>query len=92
MTDQIVCPETPFPLPQALILLGQLKSSERTEMHFVSAACKGERCTMCVDDATHKVGEEILFDDPNVGTGHNLTAYVCCYHFGMLMRTVCKEE
>lgn len=57
--------------------------------HFVSAACRGERCSVCGSDATHKIGEEILFDDPNVGMGHNLTAYVCCICFGVLMKVIC---
>jgi hypothetical protein len=52
--------------------------------HFVSGACKGERCTVCGKDATHKVGEEILFDDPNQSR-HNLTAYVCCDDFKEIM-------
>ena len=35
---------------------------------------------MCGAPATHKVGEEILWDDPHK-MRHNLTAYVCCAHF-----------
>lgn len=58
-------------------------------MHFVSAACRGERCNVCTDDATHKVGEEFFFDDPNSGMGHNMTAYICCYCFGIIMGTKC---
>lgn len=57
--------------------------------HAVSAACRGEHCSMCRQPATHKVGEEILFDDPNP-IRHNLTAYVCCWHFGLMMRVVCE--
>lgn len=64
--------------------------------HFVSAACRGEHCTMCEDfpkkDATHKVGEEFFFDDPNPHLGHNMTAYICCWHYGLLMKTVCQKE
>lgn len=56
--------------------------------HFVSAACRGERCTLCGQDATHKVGEEILHDDPNPYR-HNLTAYVCCCCFQPLMQVTC---
>lgn len=48
--------------------------------HFVSLSCEGETCTLCGAPATHKVGEEILWDDP-VKNRHNLTAYVCCTHF-----------
>jgi hypothetical protein len=49
-------------------------------MHFVSATCRGEHCSMCKEPATHKVGEEIAHDDPNPNR-HNLTAYVCCRDF-----------
>ena len=52
--------------------------------HFVSASCGGELCRMCNEPATHKVGEEIMHDDPNPGR-HNLTAYVCCSHFMLIM-------
>ena len=58
-------------------------------MHFVSAACRGEVCTMCREPATHKVGEERFHDDPNPYPTHNMTAYVCCWHFGLIVRTVC---
>jgi hypothetical protein len=61
--------------------------------HFVSESCRGEFCVMCrlnsadlgrgVAPATHKVGEEILHDDPNPQR-HNLTAYLCCSHFQQL--------
>ena len=51
--------------------------------HFVSKSCAGERCRICGDDATHKVGEEILHDDPHQ-IRHNLTAYVCCNCFFMI--------
>jgi len=52
--------------------------------HFVSASCGGEKCRMCNEPATHKVGEEIQWDDP-APERHNLTAYVCCSHFLMIM-------
>jgi len=48
--------------------------------HFVSKACRGERCRICGSEATHKVGEEMLFDDPQF-FNHNVTAYVCCECF-----------
>lgn len=59
--------------------------------HFVSASCKGEKCGMCYREgmdtaATHKVGEEIPHDFPAKFVGHNLTQYVCCYHFGVIFR------
>jgi hypothetical protein len=52
--------------------------------HFVSKCCAGELCRLCGSQATHKVGEEILPDDPNPNR-HNFTAYVCCLHFKQLM-------
>jgi hypothetical protein len=58
-------------------------------MHFVSASCRGEKCGICVRNsfpapATHKVGEEVFADDPDP-IRHNLTAYVCCRHFFIIM-------
>lgn len=52
--------------------------------HFISSSCEGERCSMCDKPATHKVGEEIMWDDPNK-MRHNLTAYVCCDHFRAIL-------
>ena len=58
--------------------------------HFVSVSCQGERCEMCIEldqdgrPATHKVGEEIPHDDP-FPNRHNLTTYVCCEHFRLIM-------
>lgn len=61
--------------------------------HFVSGSCKGVACRMCGKQATHKVGEEIPYDDPaqvraddvrfssDAPMRHNLTAYVCCDDF-----------
>jgi len=51
--------------------------------HPVSATCKGERCSICGQPATHKVGEEIPYDDP-FKTRHNWTAYVCCEDFTVI--------
>lgn len=62
-------------------------------MHFVSASCEGEACGICLREggmprqqaqATHKVGEEILRDDPNPAR-HNLTQYVCCWHYRLIV-------
>ena len=86
--------------------------------HFVSASCGGEFCSICRKPATHKVGEEIMHDEPCMYCGeryvsreidpvraeaavkkcpsffhlggphaqrHNLTAYVCCEHFTMIL-------
>jgi hypothetical protein len=52
--------------------------------HFVSATCRGERCSVCGANATHKVGEEIPPDDRDRHR-HNLTAYLCCEHFGLVL-------
>ncbi len=57
--------------------------------HFISGSCMGERCGMCYREgvwtpATHKVGEEIPHDAPQPH-GHNLTQYVCCRHFGLIV-------
>lgn len=58
--------------------------------HHISITTEGERCTMCGEPATHKVGEEIAYDDPTgwqevlghtLPARHNFTAYVCCAHF-----------
>lgn len=72
--------------------------------HFISASCEGELCSVCKAPSTHKLGEEILHDDPSnhpdpitnaaelavLGMSglpgrHNLTAYVCCAHFTMIV-------
>lgn len=60
--------------------------------HFISLSCGGEVCGMCCREglrtpATHKVGEEILHDAPAaLARTHNLTQYVCCRHFGAIVR------
>lgn len=61
--------------------------------HFVSASCAGEKCTMCGKDATHKVGEEIPWDDLLGSMRHNFTAYVCCDCFRLIMgpAVVCED-
>jgi hypothetical protein len=48
-----------------------------------SRACIGEKC-WCGAAAVKKVGEEILFDDPNPAR-HNLTSYICARHYAELM-------
>ena len=53
------------------------------EWHFVSKSCDGETCA-CGAPATHKVGEEIPYDDP-IRLRHNFTAYVCCACFRRIM-------
>lgn len=57
---------------------------------YISGCCEGEKCSVCNHEATHKIGEEILFDDPNK-MRHNLTAYVCCEHFQMLFGVAAKQ-
>ncbi len=55
--------------------------------HHVSSTCIGEVCGACLPaqvQATHKLGEEIAHDDPSPSR-HNLTAYVCCKHFVLIL-------
>jgi hypothetical protein len=64
----------------------------RTEVAaFVSASCKGERCSVCGEPAEAKLGEEIAHDDP-MPHRHNLTAYVCREHFDMVLMPHKKRE
>lgn len=53
-------------------------------MPFVSKCCEGERCICCGRPAEHKVNENIFFDDPYPAR-HELTAYLCHYHFRQIM-------
>ena len=55
-----------------------------------SRACIGEKCR-CGAPASKKVGEEILFDDPNPAR-HNLTAYLCAKHYAELMGPLGAEQ
>jgi hypothetical protein len=50
---------------------------------FVSETCEGELC-WCGKPAVRKVGEEFAYDGPNPER-HNLTRYICAYHFAELM-------
>ena len=50
----------------------------------------GVKCA-CGEPASHKVGEEIPWDEPvgqiaglPVPDRHEFTAYVCCHHFALL--------
>jgi len=58
----------------------------KAQSHFVPNTCVGEICGICWRegrisvDARHKVGEELAYD-----IGHNLTQYVCCKHFAMIV-------
>jgi hypothetical protein len=56
---------------------------------YISGACEGEKCTVCGHDATHKVEEAFLFDDPDP-VRHPLTAYVYCEHFQALFGRAAK--
>lgn len=70
--------------------------------HFVSAACKGERCR-CNAEATHKVAEEVPHDEPvrvdkvgaDIYISHvrmGMSAYVCCAHFKEIFAvTICPS-
>lgn len=65
-------------------------------MHFVPVSCRGEQCQFvsrvrCSKDAAHKVGEEILHDDPQP-CRHNLTSYLCCRHYRQVMGGTCNQE
>lgn len=50
---------------------------------FVSKSAEGHTCR-CGEPAVRKIGEEILWDDPNPNR-HNLTAYVCASCFAMVL-------
>lgn len=59
--------------------------------HFTSKSCKGEKCSICRNPATHKIGEEIFDDDGPLAYRHNFTAYVCCACFGMIFGPSAKK-
>lgn len=58
--------------------------------HFISDSCQGEICGPCyrtgklTTPATHKLGEEIPHDHPRK-LRHNLTMYVCCKCFALIV-------
>jgi hypothetical protein len=66
-------------------------------MHWVSPSVIGHTCAVCGGPATHKVGEEDYQDRPpdvlTIGgvnfevplPHHNLTNWLCCVHFSMIM-------
>ena len=58
-----------------------MQQTEVRNMHFVSETTKEEKCNMCKEQATHKVGEEIAMDESKFSWRHNFTAYVCCKCF-----------
>lgn len=51
----------------------------RRATHPVRVDMAGVWCSMCGDPATHKVGEEVD------GSFHNLTNYLCCRHFTVVV-------
>lgn len=52
--------------------------------HPVMPECRGEKCRICGGQAHHKVGEEMSDGEP-YPFRHNLTAYLCCWHFRQVM-------
>lgn len=58
------------------------------EKAYVSGYCEGEKC-FCGKDAKHKISEVLFEDDPNP-LRHELTSYVCCDHFQMVMGNYAK--
>jgi hypothetical protein len=50
--------------------------------HYVHPYCEGEKC-MCGEPATHKVKEDISWDEP-FPRRYELVAYICCKHFKKL--------
>jgi hypothetical protein len=60
---------------------------------YVGSSCIGEICLVnnCGKDATHKIGEEILDGDPHPRR-HNLTNYVCCEHYQMVLGNLAKLQ
>lgn len=65
--------------------------------HPISEMFSGETCDICERDtlkafqATHKVGEELAYDDPSFGKIHNTVAYVCCSHFHQIFGRPCDR-
>jgi len=64
-------------------------------MHEQHPTCRGELCNFRSDEgeprcgapAMHKVGEE-----QTAPTGiHNLTAYLCCHHFSLVMGSMAER-
>lgn len=81
-----VVAESPEPAEMTAPVLHHRKreGEKPVNEHFVSGSCDGVRCAICRAPATHKVGEEIPHDSPDLAKRHNFTAYVCCAHFGVI--------
>lgn len=73
--------------------------------HLSAPQTVGEICQVCGADASHKVSEEVLMSDGDekelgyyVRTAqskpwtHNLTAYLCCKHFGEVMGRLAQSR
>ncbi len=58
--------------------------SEPPRTSWRSQSVIGEKCRICQKPAAAKVGEEIMSDDPNPHR-HNMTAYLCEFHFIQVM-------
>ena len=63
-----------------------------TPAHPVAACCRGEHCSLCQSDATHKVGEEPLHDtERRKSPTLTLTAYICCRCYGALFGPFARQ-
>jgi hypothetical protein len=60
---------------------------------YVGGSCIGKICLIdnCGKDATHKVGEEIFDDEPHK-IRHELTNYVCCGHYQMILGEAAEQQ
>lgn len=58
--------------------------------NFVSQCCIGEKCP-CGKDATKKIQEVILSDDPHPER-HGYSQYVCSEHFDLFLRPYLKKD
>jgi hypothetical protein len=56
---------------------------------YIPGSCTGVKC-FCGKDAKHKLEETIFDDDPHPFR-HNLTSYVCCEHFQLIMGSYAIE-
>lgn len=52
--------------------------------YHVSLYCKGHVCSVCGKEATHNLTTTKMEDDP-LQTTTQLSAYVCCEHYSMIM-------
>ena len=61
--------------------------------HFISRHVLDKTCKLCDAQATHKISEEIMGDDPTIYQRPVYEAYVCCEHFRLIMgnNVMCPE-